>query len=102
MHNQQGVHKDGAIDRPGSRGQVQQAVANSQGSKLQAGSQGKLTLAALGSPVSACLQPLTSPVSSRLQLLFIELLCLGHSIVSNRLGTSLALQHHQARSDVKA
>ena len=54
-------------------------------------------LQALGRPVSACLQTLTSPLSSRLQLLLVELLCPGHSVVSNLLGTSLALQHHQAR-----
>jgi hypothetical protein len=54
-------------------------------------------LQALGGPVSACLQALTGPLSSRLQLLLIELLCLGHSVVSNLLGTGLTLQHHQAR-----
>ena len=54
-------------------------------------------LQALGGPISACLQTLTGLFSSGLQLLLVELLCLGHSIISNLLGTSPALQHHHAR-----
>ncbi len=54
-------------------------------------------LQALGGPVSACLQALTGPVGSRLQLLLVELLCLGHSVISNLLGTSLAL--HPIKQD---